>query len=204
MERIRPYMDQDAMILACDGALNDCLENGIVPDAVIGDMDSTSEEMLQRFLALGGEVHRREEQNSHDLTKALTMARGWECETCVVVGATGGDRQHEWANLLTCAAASMNIECLDEEHVYAFLSPNKMHSIEMIPGQMFSLFALPVAHEVTLEGARYPLLGETLHMGSRGLHNVASGPTLGLNYSEGRIMLLKIHPSAKAGGTPEA
>ena len=138
------------MILACDGALRDCLENDIVPDAVIGDMDSTSEEVLQRFLALGGEVHRREEQNSHDLTKALTMAEGWACETCVVVGATGGDRQHEWANLLTCAASSMNIECLGEDHVYAFLLPNETHSIEIVPGRLFSLFALTVAHEVCL------------------------------------------------------
>ena len=199
LDLIQPYLESHPTVLACDGALTLCLEHGIVPDAVIGDMDSASNESIKRYAALGGEVHRRDGQDNHDLSKALVFAEDGGCTSCVVVGATGGDREHEWANLLSCAAATMNIKCLGDEQIYSFYSSGELHSIEISSGEKFSLFALPLAHGVTLKGAQYTLKKETLNMGSRGLHNIAIASTLHLDFAEGRLMLLKTRPSSKAG-----
>jgi len=198
LDLIQPYLDAHPTVLACDGALTLCLEHGIVPDAVIGDMDSVSSESIERYVAQGGEIHRQDGQDNHDLTKALVFAEDGGCASCVVVGATGGDREHEWANLLSCAAATMNIECLGTEHTYTFFSSGESHSIEISSGQEFSLFALPLAREVTLKGAQYTLEKETLNMGSRGLHNISTASTLHLKYAEGRLMLLKTRLSSRA------
>ncbi|MEC8520377.1 MAG: thiamine diphosphokinase, partial [Candidatus Thermoplasmatota archaeon] len=35
--------DEAAAIIACDGALTTCLEHGLRPDAVVGDMDSVEQ-----------------------------------------------------------------------------------------------------------------------------------------------------------------
>ena len=40
MEVIHDHLAQGPNVLACDGALATCLDNGIVPDGVVGDMDS--------------------------------------------------------------------------------------------------------------------------------------------------------------------
>lgn len=201
MEVIQDHLAQGPNVLACDGALATCLESGIVPDGVVGDMDSVKADVLEHFVSLGGEIHERKEQDSHDLTKALELAGEQGYSTCVVIGATGGDREHEWANLLCCAATNMDIQCVDEEHVYHFLLPGRHHSIEIDMGQNFSLFAVPTAEGITLSGTKYGLENETLSMGSRGLHNLATSSTMQVHYTQGRLMLIMRRPSAKAEET---
>lgn len=201
MEVVQDHLAQGPNVLTCDGALATCLESGIVPDAVIGDMDSVGGDVLERFVSLGGEVLERKEQDSHDLTKALALAEDRGHSSCIVIGATGGDREHEWANLLSCAATRLDIQCVGEEHVYHFLLTGKHHSIEIEAGQKFSLFTVPTAGGITLSGAKYGLENETLSMGSRGLHNVATSSTLQVYYTQGRLMLLMRRPSSKAEET---
>ena len=201
-EVIQTLLSHRPTVIACDGSLTNCLDRDIVPDVVIGDMDSVGPDVLERFVSLGGKVHLRKEQESHDLSKALVFAEELGCTSCVVVGATGGDREHEWANLLSCASSSLEIECPGEDHAYRFLLPGSDHSIEMEVGQTFSLFAVPIAEDITLTGAQYALEKETLNMGSRGLHNVAAQPTVKVRYAKGRLMLLMHHPSTRVEGRP--
>lgn len=198
---IKQQLASEPLVLACDGALAMCLERSVVPNAVIGDMDSVSTEVLERFVELGGEVVHRPNQASNDLAKALEYATHSGCSSCTVVGATGDDREHEWANLLTCAASTMDITCLGRSHQYRFLCTGRAYSIELIPGQNFSLFALPVAEGITLKGGKFGLENARLTMGSEGLHNVAVSSELSLTYQEGRLILLMVHPSSKEEGT---
>ena len=202
LDTIRLHLQHHPTVLACDGALATCLEHGIVPDAVVGDMDSVDASVITRFVDLGGQVHRREEQDSHDLSKALVLAEELGHLSCLVVGATGGDRGHEWANLLTCAASSIDIECLGDHHTHRFFSHDKTHSIETRVGEKFSLFGMPNAEGITLSGAKYTLEKTTLRMGSLGLHNVAVSSTVNITYTAGRLMLLKHHPSVKVEERP--
>ena len=196
MEVIHDHLAQGPNVLACDGALATCLDNGIVPDGVVGDMDSVNGDVLERFVRLGGEVHERKEQDAHDLAKALVLAGEQGHSSCIVIGATGGDREHEWANLLSCAATSMDIQCVGEAYVHRFLLPGKPYSIEIGLGHNFSFFAVPTAEGITLSGAQYGLENEALSMGSRGLHNIATSSTLQVHFSEGRLMLMMRRPSS--------
>lgn len=201
MEVIHDHLAQGPNVLACDGALATCLDNGIVPDGVVGDMDSVNGDVLERFVRLGGEVHERKEQDAHDLAKALVLAGEQGHSSCIVIGATGGDREHEWANLLSCAATRMDIQCVGEAYVHRFLLPGRPYSIEIGLGQNFSFFAVPTAEGITLSGAQYGLENEALSMGSRGLHNVATSSTLQVHFTEGRLMLLMRRPSSRAEET---
>ena len=192
-------------IIACDGALTTCREHGLWPDAVVGDMDSVEQDQLDEHVARGGSVVERPQQNANDLSKAIDWVHEQGFTTCWVVGATGGDPQHEWANLLTCGASSLRITCISHTHVYRFFTPGVSFSIELEPGDEFSLFALPVAEEVVLEGAAFSLSGETLTMGSRGLHNTSVGPKVQLSFKHGRLMMIHpLHLPWKAAGTNEA
>ena len=198
MEVIHDHLAQKPNVLACDGALATCLDNDIVPDAVVGDMDSVEGDVLERFVSLGGEVHERKEQDAHDLAKALALASEQGHSSCIVIGATGGDREHEWANLLSCAATNMDIQCVGEAYIHRFLLSERSYSIEIEPRQNFSLFAVPSAEGINLSGAQYGLENEALSMGSRGLHNVATSSTFQVRFTEGRLMLLMRRPSSKA------
>ena len=59
-------------LIVCDGALEDLLEYDIEPTAVVGDGDSLSEELKQRYAHI---YHPISEQEFNDLTKATLFAR---------------------------------------------------------------------------------------------------------------------------------
>ena len=177
---------------------------GRSPDVVVGDMDSVEPDALAAFAASGGEVVMLDEQNSNDLAKALDWLEAKGTERCIVVGATGGDGQHEWANLLTCAASKMDIQCESNDRYHRFLRPCFDYSIDFKLDEEFSLFGLPEAHGVDVTGAAYPLKDATLKMGSRGLHNVANKASVGLTFNEGRLMLMRSCLDSTEAKTNEA
>ena len=201
---VKALADQAGQIIALDGALTGCEEHDLQVDVLLGDMDSIKPEALAAFVERGGEVVERPAQDANDLSKGLAYLEGLGDDACTVMGATGGDPQQEWANLLSCAASSLEITCVADGHVYRFLQPEVDYSIEFDKGAEFSLFALPAATGVKLKGASFPLEDGTLEMGSRGLHNVAVERVVDLSCSEGRLMRMKPLTTELAEGTSEA
>jgi len=203
-EMIQSLAGQAGHVIALDGALARCEEHGLRADVLLGDMDSIKPEALAVFLERGGTVVERPEQDANDLSKGLAYLEALGADACTVMGATGGDPQQEWANLLSCAASSLEITCIAGGHVYRFLRPAIDYSIEFEVGAEFSLFALAAATGIRLKGASFPLEDGRLEMGSRGLHNVAVERVVHLTYSEGRLMLMKPLTNVLAEGTSEA
>jgi thiamine pyrophosphokinase len=191
-------------VIALDGALARCAENGLQADVVLGDMDSIKPEALVAFLDQGGTVVERAAQDANDLSKGLAYLEALGTKGCTVIGATGGDPQQEWANVLSCAASSLEITCVTTDHTYRFLQPHVHYSIDIGAGVEFSLFALPSATGVQLKDASFPLNDATLEMGSKGLHNVALEGSVHLSFSEGRLMLMKPLTTEQEEGTSEA
>ena len=134
---VRKLIDRADLLIACDGALTVCEEHGIQVDVLVGDMDSVEQHHLDAYLERGGTLIERPNQHANDLTKALVYLEEQGVESCTVLGATGGDRQHEWANLLSCAASSLEITCVRTAYRYEFLKTNKKYAIELVPGEVF-------------------------------------------------------------------
>ena len=187
--------------VACDGALQTCLQANITPDLVIGDLDSVPQAVLDTYKQQEGMVIHEPSQERNDLQKALEYAMNNGAKSCAVIGATGGDPQHEWGNLLVCAAIELDIVCHSKQATFYFPSPGTSNSIEVIPGRTFSLFALDEVNGIDLSGARFNLAEDRLSIGSRGVHNVAQNSTINLRYTSGRLMVLDPNaPSSEEGG----
>jgi len=201
---IERFVSPSTQIIACDGALNRCLDRDLEPTIVIGDLDSVTSEVLSAFRAAGGRVIERENQDHNDLSKALSYARENGAESCIVFGATGGDEQHTWANLLTCAASLMEVICVGPEQIYRFLTPLNDYSIELGAGVLFSLFALPKADGIRLAGTTFTLEDETIVMGSQGVHNQCNSGRVELSFTEGCLMMMHPHPVVWAGAMNES
>lgn len=201
---IRDLQNQVDFTLACDGALNRCVELGIHVDAVVGDLDSVDPEILATFAREGGEVVEVKNPNTNDLSKALKVAKTRGATKGVLVGVHDGDPQHAWANMLVCAEQDMDLQSLTSTHVYRFFCPGEIYSIEMEPQQTFSLFAAPFANNITLTGCAYPMEKDALETGSQGLHNRSLGPSVEVEFSEGRLLMVHPRSSSRAEGRSEA
>ena len=91
-------------LIVCDGALEELLEYEIAPTAVVGDGDSLSEELKQRYAHI---YHPISEQEFNDLTKATLFARShlkMDASTHTrprfcYLGATGKREDHTLGNI---------------------------------------------------------------------------------------------------------
>ena len=68
-------IEKSDLIIACDGALDNCLENNLDVDVVVGDMDSISKQALKHTKLNSTQIVHVAEQNSNDLVKRYLMQK---------------------------------------------------------------------------------------------------------------------------------
>ncbi|WP_371742194.1 thiamine diphosphokinase [Pseudoruegeria sp. HB172150] len=156
--RLRESLDMAPLLIAADGGAMRALEEGLVPAAVIGDMDSLPPEARTR---LDPEtICEIAEQNSTDFDKAL---RNIEAPLVIAVGFTGARLDHELAVYAVMARRKARVVVLGSDDV-CFHAPRSLR-LDLPVGSRVSLFPMaPVTGRS--EGLRWPIEG--LHFAPNG------------------------------------
>jgi thiamine pyrophosphokinase len=164
------------VVVAADGGLDRAVSLGLAVDVVVGDLDSVSQEALERADAGGIRVVRHPEaKDATDLELALDEAVALGAARVLVVGSDGGRLDHLLASLLLLGSeryAGLELDALlGRTSVHVIRRERTMRGTS---GDLLTLLALGgPATGVTTEGLAYPLVKETLHAGStRGVSNV--------------------------------
>jgi thiamine pyrophosphokinase len=165
------------LIIAADGGAAHCRALGLLPDVLIGDLDSLSpelraelEEQRVRF-----ETHPAQKDQT-DFELAVLHAKETGADEVTVLAGLGRRWDHSLANLLLAAQpqfAQLQIAFLQgEQRLHIMRGASKLAAKS---GERVSL--LPLAGDaagITTYGLTYPLQSETLQLGSsRGVSNVA-------------------------------
>lgn len=158
------------ILVAADGGADAALAAGIMPDAVIGDMDSISDGA--RAAIPEARFYHISEQDSTDFAKCL---RSVSAGAILAVGFTGGRLDHQLAACTTLAHFPDQRVILISADDICFLCPPRFE-ITLAPGTRLSLYPLgPVTG--TSEGLAYPIDGLTLSPATRvGTSNHVTGP----------------------------
>jgi thiamine pyrophosphokinase len=169
-------LHSDDLIIAADGGSHHCLELGIRPQLVIGDLDSVEDAELVKLRQLGAEViafPRRKDFT--DLELALLEAQKRGADQVLVLAALGRRWDQSLANILLPAALpGLRISLVDGREEMHFIRPGETLEIAGQAGDTVSLIPLGGdAQGITTHGLEYPLFSETLRLGStRGVSNV--------------------------------
>lgn len=157
------------VLVAADGGGDRALAMGLMPDAVIGDLDSLSPEGRA---ALGPRVHEIAEQDSTDFGKCLIHVAA---EFYLGLGFTGLRLDHTLATLANVAARPEARVILIAEEDIIFRAPPRLR-LDLPVGMRFSLFPFgPVTGRS--EGLRWPIAGiDFAPAGRVGTSNEVSGP----------------------------
>lgn len=139
-------------IVAADGAANRLTKRGVLPDAVIGDMDSLSG--AARAALPPGNIHRIEEQDSTDFEKCLSRI---EAPLVIALGFSGGRLDHQLAVLHGMMLCADRPCMLVGPREVVFLAPPRF-DVGLPAGGRVSLFPMaPVT--ARSEGLVWPLDG---------------------------------------------
>ena len=196
------------LVIGADGGGNILLDLGVVPDVVIGDLDS--------FLSGQGEDNRKPEdrkkdapvenlnfeliydpdQETNDLEKALKLALDRGATEVVILGATGLRLDHTLKNLSVLLQFSGRFRdiLLRDATCDMRILPREF-TMETRAGQTISLFPLSGRVDgITTEGLRYALHDESLENGVRdGSSNEATGKQIRIGHRSGDLLLITPH-----------
>lgn len=194
-----PEFNGDDLIIAADGGGRHCLQWGIVPNYVIGDMDSLSQDEIRELEQSGAVLVTYPKAKDYtDLELSISTAIQKGCEEIVIYGALGERWDQTFANLLLPIHDEFhaaNIRLIDGQQEVHYIRSGETLSVCGQPGDTLSLIPLKGgAAGITTRGLEYPLEDDYLAIGStRGVSNVFKGRDAVVYLANGVLACIIIH-----------
>lgn len=179
------------LVICADGGANVALKAGIVPDAIVGDLDSIHAEALVKFHKVP--THEDRDDETTDLEKAILWAIKAKFDHITVVGATGKRMDHSVGNLGVLAKYYPDaiIRFVDDEGEISYIG--RELTFDAKKGQVISLIPLSRCEGIVTRGLRYALEGEALELGVReGTSNVVENSPVSIKVKKGHLLLFKL------------
>ncbi|MBN1934475.1 MAG: thiamine diphosphokinase [Anaerolineae bacterium] len=182
-------------VMCADGGANHASALGIVPEVLIGDLDSVLPNLRVTLEAQGTRVLAYpSNKDETDLELALLYAVEQGATDVVVLGALGGRIDHELGNFLLLAHPRLTDA--DIRFIEGAQDISLIHGSKAFRGAIGDLLSLlPIGGDVkgvTTCGLEYPLRDETLFFGpARGVSNVFTGAQPEVTVRSG--LLLAVH-----------
>ena len=177
-------------VLALDGAAIRMVDAGIVPTAIIGDLDSVDNTTLEHCKANGSLVIHTPNQEQSDVAKGLHWAeKTYPNEQIDLIGIELGRYDH---NL---AAYSALFECNTSARIlmdgWSALRVNSIpNRIQVRKGAIVSLIPFGNVTGVSLQGCEYSLENASMSTGTQGVSNKAIDATIVVSAQSGDLLLL--------------
>lgn len=189
---VRRHVPPGARVLAVDAGAEACLAAGVVPEAIVGDMDSVRAATLAALEARGARVLRHPAAK-RDTDGALALGLAAD-DHVVFLGAGGGRPDHALANLhlLHAAARRARAEAIDADGRAWVATPERPVALDLPEGAVVSVLPLTERAEgVTYRSLRWLLDDGTMEMGDPyGMSNVAGPPPQEVRVRRGALLVL--------------
>ncbi len=185
------------LIICADGGLRHCLRFGLIPDLLVGDMDSVRDADLKKLEGFNVELIRHPaRKNQTDLELALSLARERGVREIVILGALGKRWDMSLSHFLILAAdcnRDLDISILEGTQLMRCLHGPGALQLRGLKGDRISLLPIsPRVTGVTLKGLDYPLNQAGLEIGStHGISNVFMGELASVRLDEGSLLIIK-------------
>jgi len=183
-------------IIGADGGAAQALDWGLLPDLVIGDMDSLPEAARSRLEAEGCRfvTHPRAKDET-DLQLSLQYAVREGAQEIVVLGALGGRLDHTMANVLLLALPSLvgvSVRIAEGDQQALVARDGETIRLEGAAGDLVSLLPLGGdARDVSTRGLAWALQKDTLRFGaSRGGSNEMTCGEAEIELGQGLLLIV--------------
>lgn len=190
---VRAHATPGRRLVAVDGGADVLRDAGLLPDLLVGDLDSVSPTTLAACEAAGVRIERHPTaKRDTDAALALASLRGED--ELLFLGPGGGRADHALANLHLLAAASLwaRVRAVDVDAITDVVTPERELRLELPEGMTLSAIPFDARVEgVTYDGLRYPLVEATMTAGDPyGVSNVAGPAPQRIRVRRGRLLVL--------------
>lgn len=177
------------IVVAADGGLRHAFDADVPVEAVVGDLDSLSEDDYRRLPSSA--IQQDTNPNGTDLEKAVAYAFSRGASQVDVTCAGGGRADHALANLsILVTYRGRGILRLIDDRFEISLVDRKV-SVEGAPGTVVSLVAIGECTGVTTSGLRWDLNDYTLRFSAYGVHNELATGSATVAVASGNLLLFR-------------
>lgn len=178
------WLNACPFVVCCDGASNSYIAWGKVPAAIVGDCDSLSIEIKEKYSNI---IHIQTEQDTNDLSKAFYFCLSLGRKDIVILGATGKREDHTLGNI------SLLAKFMEEAQVimlsdYGIFNPiQENSSFQSYPNAQVSIFNMG-STSLSSKGLFYPLYVFTNLW--QGTLNASKGEYFTI-YTDGKVLVFR-------------
>ncbi len=192
----RRVADRADVVVAADGGARHALEAGVIPDLIVGDMDSLGEELALEAQRRGASLERHPaRKDKMDGHLAVLAARELGADAADLVCASGGRISALFAlpHVLLAAERAGLKAAVMADWGGAFVVEGGSRTLEGEPRDGVSIFPLSgPATGVTLQGLLYPLRDASLEPGDTlGFHNEMTGREATVSVRSGVLLVVR-------------
>ncbi len=178
-------------IICADGGANSAKKLGIVPDFIIGDLDSAEIKTLE-FFQTKSEIIKIKRQNDTDVEKCLKFAIKNKFDEVVLLGVTGDRLDHTICNL------GIVIKFFGKIKIYLSVESSFLTSINQTTefnskvGETISIYAFNDKTKISSTGLKYKLNNTALPFGVReSTSNVSTSEKIILKVKSGIVFVIR-------------
>lgn len=192
---IHKNLNKDDIIICCDGGTRYAFEEGIMPHYILGDLDSSSQQIIH-FFELKGVKFKKfpTKKDNTDMEICIEFAISLGVSEIIIFGALGTRFDHSLANvniLIQAINSNVYAKIVNENNEIQLI--NKEIEITGEKGDLISLLPLSTnVLGVTTEGLEYSLDNYTMEIGkSLGISNVMTSEKAKIKVKDGYLLVIK-------------
>lgn len=178
-------------IICADGGANSAKKLGIIPDYIIGDLDSIDKSVL-KFFHNKSRIIQIKRQNDTDVEKCLKFAIKNKFSEVILLGVTGDRLDHTICNLGIIVKFFNKIKMLLVAENSFLIPINSETTIKSKIGETISLYAFNALTRITSSGLKYKLIETQLPFGVReSTSNVSTSSQVKLKVKNGIVFVIR-------------
>ena len=182
-------LNEADVIVCCDGATANLIKFGLEPTAIVGDLDSLSEEIKAKYT---DRLFHNPDQNTNDLTKATIWCEAKEYKNITILGATGLREDHTLGNiglLTSYAKRGLNVEMVTDYGVFTPIC--RTTKFKSFLGQAISVFSQNNETLVSTKNLEYPIKKGKLTEYWMGTLNKSLGNWFEIEMNSGSVIVFQ-------------
>ena len=187
------YVKDASIIICADGGANNAYKMNIIPDYIIGDLDSIDSTTTTYFKKNHKtKIINDQNQEKTDLELAISLAESLHPDEIFIFGAIGDRIDHTLANILCLIKINPEIKAkiIDEKNILELI--DKSSEIKGSAEDIISVIPLTQIVGLSYEGMKWPVSNKNTKFGWFGLSNRFTKRKAKISFSKGKLLIIKV------------
>jgi len=165
----------------------------IIPDYIVGDLDSVSNSTISYFKKLGKtKIIKNKDQDKTDLELAILLAETLDPNEIIILGAIGNRIDHTLANIfcLNKIKSDIKTKIIDDKNIIELIEK----PIDLVGDKddIVSIIPLTDVSGLSYNGMKWLVSDKDTEFGWFGISNRLTDNNSNISFSKGKILVIRV------------